>query len=314
MANNPNPAVDSVKVIINEDGFKTYAVCFDINDKGENCYNLDSFVNALIYELPDFSYGGEFWKNVEPSNKVALVAEAAKAIYQIPEFNKVKQMYDSGTPIEDTVDDATLRRGEFGELILFFLLKNFNGTIPLLSKIYFKDSDGSTVHGFDAVHYHEDTSSLWLGESKVYENSKTGLKSLINDIKSHVVSDYLKREFTLVGKKFILAGSIEDNKRDKILNLLNPESTLENKVKNIYLPLLCTFPSATFSSYNTECKEFLDAYTAEMLELKKYFEENNDHPLKDKLNIILLLMPVKSKKELVLELHKRLFHAQSTIK
>lgn len=314
MANNPNPAVDSIKAVINEDGFKTYAVRFDVNDKGENFYDLDSFVNALIYELPDFSYGGEFWKNVEPANSVNLVSEAAKAIYQIPEFNKVKEVYDTGGCIEDTVDDSLLRRGEFGELILFFLLKNFNGTVPLLSKIYFKDSDGSTVHGFDAVHYHEDSSSLWLGESKIYENSKAGLKSLIEDTKKHVISEYLKREFVLVGKKFKLAGSISDNKRDKILDLLNPENSLENKIKNIYLPLLCTFPCNAFSSYDTECKEFIDAYKAEMVELKKYFDDNNDHPLKDKLNIILLLMPVKSKKELIVELHKRLFHAQSIIK
>lgn len=309
-----NPAIDSVKEIINENGFKTYAVRFDINDKGENYYDLDSFINALIYELPDFSYGGEFWKNVEPENSVNLVSEAAKAIYRIPEFNRVKEIYEAGGCIEDTIDDSLLRRGEFGELILFFLLKNFNETVPLLSKIYFKDSDGATVHGFDAVHYHESTSSIWLGESKIYENSKAGLKSLIEDTKEHVTSEYLKREFVLVGKKFKLSGSIPDDKRDQILDLLNPEKSLGEKIKNIYLPLLCTFPCGVFSSYNTECKEFVDAYISEMRDLKKYFDDNNDHPLKDKLNIILLLMPIKSKKELIVELHKRLFHIQSIIK
>lgn len=314
MGKKSNPAAKCVKEIINETDFKTYAVRFDINDHGENYYDLDSFVNALMYELPDFSYGGEFWKNVEPSNSAELLSEAAKAVYQIPGFIKVKQLYESGGSIDDTVNDDLLRRGEFGELILFFLLKNFSNTIPLLSKIYFKDSDGATVHGFDAVHYHEETSSLWLGESKIYENSKNGIKSLIEDTKQHVVSDYLKREFVLVGKKFKLAGSISDNKRSEILDLLNPENSLQDKIKNIYLPLLCTFPSDVFSSFNSECDEFLKSYTAEIRNLKKYFDDHNDHPLKDKINIILLLMPVKSKRDLVVELHKRLFHAQSIIK
>lgn len=31
-------------------------------------------------------------------------------------------------------------RGEFGEIILHFLLRDFKNTIPLVSKVYFKDS------------------------------------------------------------------------------------------------------------------------------------------------------------------------------
>lgn len=314
MTNRTNPAISSVNEIISESNFKTYAVRFDVNNQGENYYDLDSFVNALTYELPDFSYGGEFWRNIEPANQVSLVSEAAKAIYQIPEFNEVKRIYESGGCIEDTIENSTLRRGEFGELILFFLLRNFNETVPLLSKIYFKDSDGATVHGFDAVHYHEKTSSLWLGESKIYEDSKSGLRSLIKDTKEHVVSDYLKREFVFVGKKFKLADSVSDGKRDKILDLLNSENSLQEKIKNINLPLLCTFSCDVFNSFDSVCQEFIDSYNEEMMELKKYFDEQNDHPLKDRLNIILLLMPVESKKELIIKLHERLFQIQSIIK
>lgn len=308
-----NPAKDSVREIIREDGFRTYAVRFDIDKNGNHFYDLGAFANALMFELPEFAYGGLFWEGVTPTNPTAALSEAAKSLYSISEFKKVKDIYDAGGKIEDTVDDDVLRRGEFGELILFFLLKTFNDAFPLISKIYFKDSDGATVHGFDAVHYHEGTKSLWLGESKVYEKGKNGLKSLVKDIKEHIVGDYLKREFTLVGKKFRLAPSIVAEKRNEILDGLNPEKTLETKIRSIYLPLLCTFPCQAYGNFDSESDAFLKAYKEEMRLLKEYFDAQNDHPLKPKLNIVLLLMPVKSKTALITELHKRLFHAQSII-
>lgn len=43
-----------------------------------------------------------------------------------------------------------------------------------------------------------------------------------------------------------------------------------------------------------------------MRELKKYFDDNNNHSLKTKLNIILVLLPVQNKVELVKGLHNKL--------
>lgn len=41
---------------------------------------------------------------------------------------------------------------EFIELLLHLLLREYKHTIPLISKVYFKDSAGVPAHGFDAVH------------------------------------------------------------------------------------------------------------------------------------------------------------------
>ena len=45
---------------------------------------------------------------------------------------------------------------------------------------------------------------------------------------------------------------------------------------------------------------------AEMKELKQYFDDKNNHPLKSKLNIILILFPVQNKVELVKGMHNKL--------
>ena len=52
-------------------------------------------------------------------------------------------------------------------------------------------------------------------------------------------------------------------------------------------------------------------HEANVRELKAYFDSHNKHPLKTSLNIILLLFPIESKKELVTRLHEKLWHMQN---
>lgn len=52
-------------------------------------------------------------------------------------------------------------------LVLHMFLKEFKNTIPLISKMYFKDSFSQEAKGFDAVHVSQDSLTLWLGETNV---------------------------------------------------------------------------------------------------------------------------------------------------
>jgi hypothetical protein len=162
-----------------------------------------------VYDI-DVKKGKEFAKRFHTEYKnfdeilkedLDLILEAAKSIYKIKEFEKAKEIYQKGGSLpDDGVDKKLLQRGEFGELILHLLLRDFHKTVPLLSKIYFKDAYGSTVHGFDAVHIQPETKTLWLGESKIYVSGKNGIKALIEDVKNHFERDYLNDEFAIVSK------------------------------------------------------------------------------------------------------------------
>jgi len=55
------------------------------------------------------------------------------------------------------------RRGEFGELFLHAIAKDFFGAQPAVSKIYYKDSRNDTVKGFDCVHIVETAKTLRSG-------------------------------------------------------------------------------------------------------------------------------------------------------
>lgn len=298
---------NSEKIIshqINESELSTFLVGFDVDDNGSTQYRIKPLIDKLSQVIYEFAFGFHEGHTTNNTETLPKLIEAAQSIYKIDAFQKVKDIYQQGT-LDDEVDDKYLRRGEFGELILHLLLRDFHKTIPLLSKVYFKDSFGHTVHGFDAVHIEPDSKTLWLGESKLYMDGKKGIKALISDIEEHFKSDYLNSEFLIVSKKLKHFDNIPE--KDYWLDLMGKSTKLIDQLEAINIPLLCTYNCDLFSKYSDEKNQiFITEYTQEMRELKKYFDEKNNHPLKTKLNIILILFPVQNKVELVKGLHNKL--------
>lgn len=298
-----------VQHISNAD-LKTYFVGFDINDSDEKIYRWKKFTNLLQKVIPEFAFGHHEGTTVDLTKINDILCDAAKSIYKIKEFKETRDLYLDGKYISDDDEEKKyLKRGEFGELILHLLLRDFHNTIPLLSKIYFKDAYGSTVHGFDAVHIQPESKTLWLGESKLYIDGKKGIRALISDIKNHFKEDYLESEFNIISKK--IKPYINIPEKEYWLNLMDKNTKLSDILKSITIPLVCTYTSNNFTKYDDEAlKGFIEEYEREVKDLKKYFDDNNDHPLKTKLNIILLLFPVKCKNELVKRMHKKLYNLQ----
>lgn len=300
----------SEKVItehISNADLKVYYVDFDLNDEGERNYRIDELVDVLKNVLVEFAFGlheGATTKNSEVANKLG---DAARAIYKIDEFKEAKKKYiddDSEYPDDMPIEEKFLKRGEFGELILHLILRDFCKTIPLISKIYFKDSFNCTVHGFDAVHICPKTKSLWLGESKLYLDPKRGITQLAEDIKSHIKKDYLKEEFNIISKK--IKGFDNIPEKETWIDLMSKNTKLETIINNINIPLICTYSSENFQSFNEEKKQFIENLNKEIGVLKKYFDGKNKHPLKGKLNLILILFPVRCKNELIKKMHQKL--------
>lgn len=296
---------------IAESDLSAYLVGFDIDDNGKQYYREKSLVKLLLKAIPEFSLGYFGTSNTTPNTEIIeVITNCAKAIYKIDAFQKARDLYASGNEIVDSIKDTYLRKGEFGELILHVLLRDFKNTVPLISKIYFRDSLGTAVHGFDAVHIQTSTKTLWLGESKIYHDGKSGVKALIEDIHNHITSDYMLSEFAIISNKVKLFDDIPERKY--WLELLNETTTLKNKLNKIVIPLLCTYESSNFTKYDDEnLQEFIDDYTKEIRKLKTFFDNNNNHKLKSKVNFILLLFPIKSKKSLISNLHTNLSRLQS---
>ena len=333
---------------INEVKLHAYYIGYDLGK-----YRLDDFAGILLDGLVDFAFG--YHTGILDKYDRRDLIEAARSLYKINGFLDAKCVYldnDGMLPVDapeevkesfNKYEKSIVRRGEFGELLLHVVLRDCFGTVPLLSKIYFKDSDGVTVHGFDAIHIGPDISSpqndsLYLGESKLYHTphlkaGEAGVKALAQDICDHFSVDFLKREFAIVAKRktsyvdvdnYPDANSVKEyeaylKKKDEWISSLHLASIghgkLQDVLSSVTVPMICTYESAIFKSFaDDSVAGFAGAFEKEIRDLHKIFQDEIaglpvvlGEPNKQALNIVLLLLPIPSKKDLVKLLHKKVW-------
>ena len=335
---------------------RAYFVGFDFGK-----YKYDSLVEKIMSAIVDFAFG--FHEGILNKYTIKEIKKAASMVYKIEKFDPVhnpkhKEKYPATHKTKagqlkykdenEFYEKKYSNRGDFGELILHLLLRDFLGTTPLVSKIYAKDSPGIPAHGFDSVHIgksllNSTKTSLFLGESKLHRSGETGVDELLDDIEKHFIKDFLTTpagEFVMIGNKkrnFTPLNEYEDlntkseyekfikekdewfNKIDK----LQDGASLQDLFDSITIPLLCTYTSKIFENHSDERKNaFKDEYEKEVQKLKTRLEEGLDtikqkyqdsgEPISTNLNIVLMLFPIPSKKELVKRLHTKLYNQQNS--
>lgn len=195
-------------------------------------------------------------------------------------------------------------RGEFGELLLHYILKDFYKTIPAISKMYFKDGPNETVKGFDAVHVIENDEGLldlWLGEVKFYKDASQAIKDVIPEIEEHFAHDYLRTEFIAITNKL----DKESPFYEKLSQLISPDTSLDEIFERICVPVLITFNSKVIDKH----VKYTNAYKEEMkTEMEKYFNqfESQFEKLGIDIEVHLFLLPLKTKETFVQMLNNKL--------
>jgi len=138
-----------IKNHISEANLHTFYAGFDLG-----LFRYEAISEILMDAIVDFAFG--YHTGILKNYDRRKLKEAAKSIYKIKEFSEVKWVYvDEDSELSDCELEAEkkyLKRGEFGELILHLLLRDFIKSVPLVAKIHFKDTDSATVHGFDLIH------------------------------------------------------------------------------------------------------------------------------------------------------------------
>lgn len=299
-----------IECVIEEDELMAFLLRQDINDDGEKYFPFMDLAQTIMDVLPEYAFADNE-QPIKPHLYMKKVREAARCMYDTSAYKAINKYYieQDDTFEEEAKSARAIGRGEFGEILLHLLLRDFKGTIPLVSKLYFKDSRGVPAHGFDAVHISPEENILWLGESKLYTGATAGLTDLINDLKHHVTKDFLSSEYTII-KKNLLVNNIPD--RDYWIERLSKNVRLGDMISQVNIPMLCVYnDTRRFEKcLNEAIEDIVPIFEPRFRELKQYFDDNNDAPLKNKLNIILFLFPVMDKEKFVMELHKRLYYLQ----
>lgn len=304
-----------IMVTINENDLMSFLVKMDMDDLGQPLFPLNDLTHEVIKVIPEYVFAHYEEPNADQTTWVSYIAEAAHSIYKIKEFELMNKVYCANNVNERNAAEKELEsmpfrnRGEFGEILLHMLLRDFKNTIPLISKVYFKDSSNVPAHGFDAVHISSKEKILWLGESKVYTNGKQGLDALVDDLEKHLKRDYLNTQFLLI-KKNLKNNNIPQ--RDEWIKILLEAGTLQEKLKIINIPMLCVYEYDIYEKFfDTTSLDASKYHVDNIRDLKKYFDNKNKTPLSSKCNIILMLFPIKNKYEFVKKLHEKLWHMQS---
>lgn len=135
-----------IMVKVDEKDLMSFLLKNDIDDNAQSKYPLDLLTEEIMSVIPEYAYADYKGSRIGQTNAYKKLKEAANAIYKIKEFDLMYKAYCSMDVEERKRAKIELEkmpfrnRGEFGEIILHFLLRDFKNTIPLVSKVYFKDS------------------------------------------------------------------------------------------------------------------------------------------------------------------------------
>lgn len=234
-------------------------------------WRYNQFADWLFDEhLLEFALKYSEFKMVDGKSAPKKLREAAKIIFQTD----------------------NIKRGEFGELLLHGILKEAYDTIPAISKIYFKDGPNETVKGFDAVHVIADDEGLelWLGEVKFYNNFYRAVYDVVSEIEAHFEKIYLRNEFAAITNKIDKSFP----HYDKLVKLLDPNTSLDDVFKAICVPVLLTYDSPLVAKH----REFNDAYVNEILPEIEANHKAFLAKVKCPVKIHLLLCPLEDKAKL----------------
>lgn len=238
--------------------------------------------------LPEFCLTANELKSITSSNALKMIRKAAQLVYQTDKYKN---------------------RGEFGELFLHIVLRQIYGSIPAISKIYFKDAVNTTVKGFDAVHIINinDTFELWLGEVKFYNNAGQAIRDVIDEIKIHTTQDYLKNE------KMLLLNKIDIEQESPfypiLSKLLNDNTSLDELFDCACIPILITYDSKTLKKHAKTTEEFNIELEHEVMNVFNDFK-NKISSLTIPIKLHVFLLPLQEKSVLIEKLDKELKRLQ----
>lgn len=193
---------------------------------------------------------------------------------------------------------AQSRRGELGELLLHVCCRQFFGTFPAVSKLFYKTSSNEVVKGFDLAHVRTTSGEheVWLGEAKFYRDGSRAIAEAIKSVRLHLERGFLK------GEKIMLGGKISPSTPgyERLQWMFDVDTPLDEIFDRIVVPILITFESNSCSRYRDEANYETELET-ELVALDDRF---SGHGIP--VSIMKIMLPMKSKAALQAEFDRRL--------
>jgi hypothetical protein len=236
-------------------------------------WRYDQLAEHIVEWLPEFALNEREFNALTGSNARRALRAAAETIYRSSKYAS---------------------RGEVGEILLHAIIRQEFGSVPAISKVFFKDAPNDTVKGFDAVHVVEaaDGLELWLGEVKLYQDVASAVRDVVNELDLHTRIPYLRSEFAAIWRKV----DREHPHRVALERLLAGNVTMDEVFQRLCIPVLLSYDSATVAAHSRTDATYEAAITAEFA---KHHEKFRNARLPADIKIILILLPMNNKAKLL---------------
>lgn len=244
----------------------TYCAGFQLE-----AWRCDALADHLIEWIADYALK-EDELLVHHGNMYVRLREAAARVYTSADYEK---------------------RGEIGEIVLHAICRDFFGTIPFAPRVFYLTSSNDVVKSFDIVHvrYPEGSPELWLGEAKFYADGMDGARAAVKSLQAHLDQGFLEHEKLILGPQV----SRTVPRHSEIRDLLSKETSLDELFRTAVFPVCIACESAAISNSGSICDEYISLLGAELAQLSKVLATSG---LPSRVRIVLLYLPVASKKKL----------------
>jgi hypothetical protein len=190
-------------------------------------------------------------------------------------------------------------RGELGELLLHICCRQFFGTFPAVSKLFYKTSSNEVVKGFDLAHVRlsgDGEIEIWLGEAKFYRDGKRAVRDAVRSVKEHLDRGFLRSEKIMLGGKI----SKYTPGYERLQWMFDVDTPLDQIFDRIVVPILVTYDSDSCSDFQNE-DDYNSRLEAEVLALDDEFAR-----LTIPVSVFKIMIPMNSKKLLQDEFDRRM--------
>jgi hypothetical protein len=192
-----------------------------------------------------------------------------------------------------------LKKGDYGELLLFIILSLIHKTEKFVTKVRLRSSIKDQIKGFDCAHFTIESGEaiLWLGEAKFHKTFSGALSEAVKSIKAHFERSYLDDEIS------ILRSNVEINKGmdfTLLMKILQGKSL--DKIK-FRVPILLTYDSDTVKNNNDISPAFKTQLEAELSKLNSTIE-GKKITLGANIELLFIIFPLHTVSTIKSELEK----------
>lgn len=198
---------------------------------------------------------------------------------------------------------------ELAEIILYGIMKDRYGALPVVPKIFYKQNANDYAKGADSVHIviDGDDFTLWFGEAKFYTDIEDArLATIIKSVGNSLETGKLKKENSIISSvSDIDQLNIDPALATKIKKALSNRNSIDDLKPKLNIPILLLHECATTKAEKNFTQAYKDSIKAYHTDRAiTYFSKQIDS-LKDTIHLYssisfhIILFPVPEKKNIV---------------